>query len=192
MSAKIVDLLGINKEQNAVLLPIEKEQILKKLEEIPHDVSMEYVDAISLCINDLLILRSIISSSNNPHLVRHLVTDLNDNLLERLEAIVPHLQSNMCEKTIGELVNATWGIASPTLESKTKADELISAIKILNKNHDEKFEEFIDHARILKMFCHLLAMCRMGDEIANRTCDRLSMTKISDLNELLRLLEYAN
>lgn len=187
MSEKIVDLIEMNKDLDGKMLPIEKEMIIKSLGEIPHDIAKEYSDVFGAYIEDQLILKNIVSSSDRPHLVRHLVDGLNEIQLTRLSTIITHLTSDACEKKIKEIINATLGISIPTPESKMKASELVDLVKILNINHEEKAKELADIGRLIRTFCDLLVVCRMGDHVENYMRDRLSMIPESDLDWLLEI-----
>lgn len=187
MSEKIVDLIEMNKDLDGQMLPIEKEMIIKSLGEIPHDIAKEYSDAFGAYIEDQLILKNIVSSSDRPHLIRHLIDGLSENQLTRLSTIITHLTSDACEKKIMEIINATLGIIIPTPESKMKASELVDLVKILNINHEEKAKELADIGRLIRTFCDLLVVCRMGDHVESYMRDRLSMIPESDLDWLLEI-----
>jgi len=187
MSEKIVDLIETNKDLDGQILPIEKEMIIKSLGEIPHDIAEEYSDALGAYIEDQLLLKNIISSSDTPHLIRHLVDELSENQLIRLRTIITHLTSNACEKKITEIINATLGISIPTAESKMKASALVDLVKILNINHAEKAKELADIGRLIRTFCNLLATCRIGDHVESYMRDRLSMIPEDDLDWLLEI-----
>jgi len=164
MSGKIVDLIEMNKDIDGQTLPIEKEMIINSLGDIPHDIAKEYSDAFGAYIEDQLILKRIISSSDRSHIVKYLVDGLNENQLTRLNIIITHLASDACEEKIKEIINATLGISIPTAESKLKATELIALIKVLNINHEEKAKELADITRLMRIFCDLLVVCRMGGD----------------------------
>ena len=187
MSDKIVDLIEMNKELDGQTLPIEKEMIIKSLGEIPHDIAKEYSDAIGISIEDQLILKNIVSSSDRPHLIRHLVSGLSQSQLTRLSTIITHLKSDACEEKIKEIINATLGICLPTPESKEKASQLVDLVKHLNINHEEEAKEMADIARLVKIFCNLLVLCQMDDKVEACIRDRMSMIPESDLDWLIDL-----
>lgn len=187
MSEKIVNFIAANKDLDGQMLPIEKEMIIKSLGGIPHDIAKEYSDAFGAYIEDQLILKNIISSSDRSHLVRYLVDGLSETQLTRLSTIITHLTSDACEKKIKEIINATLGISLPTESSKMKASELVDLVKVLNINHEEKAKELADIGRLIRIFCDLLVVCRMGDHVETYMRDRLSMIPESDLEWLLEI-----
>ncbi|HEY4831573.1 MAG TPA: hypothetical protein VIH61_03335, partial [Waddliaceae bacterium] len=111
MTEKIVDLIKANKDADGEIFPIEKEMLIKSLLEIPHDISREYADILGICIDEQIVLKNIISSSDRPHLVKHLIDDLSEVLLGRLSNLIIQLKNNECEKMITEIVNATFGLS---------------------------------------------------------------------------------
>jgi len=184
---KIFNLLEENKNSGGKTLPVEKDQIVKDLLEIPHEVSEEYAVAFGSYIEEQVILRAIVSSSHRPHLVRHLIDSLNETQLIRLRTIVTHLKSDTFEQKIKEIIDAALGFCTPTPENKKKADELISMVKSSNLNIRKLAEDIADFTRLMRSFCYLLALCGMGDEIENNLRERLAMLPEPDLNWLLKI-----
>jgi hypothetical protein len=64
MSGKIFDLIGMNKDLDGRVLPIEKEMFIKNLGEIPHDIAEEYSNGMGAVIEEQLLLKNSISTVN--------------------------------------------------------------------------------------------------------------------------------
>ena len=116
-----------------------------------------------------------------------MVDGLSENQLARLHTIAIHLSGYACEKKIDEIINATLGVTIPTPESKIKATELVALVKMRNINHEEIATDLADIGRLIRIFCDLLVVCRMGDEIESYMSFRLSLLSESDLDWLLKI-----
>lgn len=187
MKEKIVDLIEMNKDVDGETLPIEKEMIIKSLGDIPHDIAKDYCDYFGAYIEEQLIIKNIISSSDRPYLIKHLIDKLSDSQLARLSTIVTHLASDECENKTKEIVNAALGISFPSETSKMKASELVSLVKALNINHEAMAKELAEIARLITTFCNLLVACRIGEHVEACIRDRLAMIPEDDLDWLLKI-----
>lgn len=185
MSEKIVDLIEANKDLDGQVFPVERDAIVKSLQNIPHDVALDYSEGLGAYIEDLLLLKNIVSSSDKPSITRHLVEGLNGIQLTRLSSIIPNLSIDACESANRELINATLGIKVPTPESKAKATELVSLVKAMSINYSRKAEELADIARLITLFCNLLLVCRFDETVVSRMTERLSMLPEDDLTLLI-------
>lgn len=107
---KIVDLLGVNKAAGELPLPLEVNAIVEQLNSIPKSSIEKYVDILSAATEQLVTLMNIIALSNKPNLVKKLINDLDDDLLECLQELVPHLKQKSAEWEESEIINASWGI----------------------------------------------------------------------------------
>lgn len=183
---KVTNLLDHAKENDEVL-PVEIDQIIQRLQQVPKDIADEYVSVLNEKVDEMLLWRNIASSIGTPRICRHLIEQLSPEYLERLRCIAISLASHDPISKIGELSEATFSCTVPTPETFEKSKNLIDDLKTLDvdfKKKSEKFAELSGHARTLSnIFCVL----NIGLEFGDLMIDRLSRMHETDLDRLIEI-----
>jgi hypothetical protein len=168
-------------------LPIDRELLLKKLNDIPEDVKTNYVKVISSLLNDLLLWKNILTENSN--VAKHILDGLDHSLLERFNTIVSNLILTDFQKSISNIVGETMNIENPTPESQEKAVALIDFIKSSNIDYDNAWKELVFTSRQL---CHLassILLLNMGKTFEGTLLDHLSRLPSSEFNGIFELCE---
>jgi len=158
---KIVNFLETQEE----VQPIERNILSDALNAIPKNVSLEYSEAMACYIEQQIILKNIICSSDKPHLVKHLIEGLDEYQLGRLRTIVTILAREDCEEQMNAIVQAFLDTVEPSQESFEKATALIRIIKGFNINYKEKAVEVAQFVE-KKLLTESCIFCRMQTQFA--------------------------
>lgn len=186
MNEKIVDLITANRDADGQTLPIEKEMFIKSLLEIPHDIAQEYADILGTCIDEQIVLKNIISSSNRPYLVKHLIDDLSEALLGRLCNLINQLKNHEREKMITEIVNATFGLSMVNPEKEKKAAELVSIVTSLDIDYENEAKSLAEISNYTGKLSSLMNVCK-SEERHDYIFWRLSVLPENELDWMLTI-----
>lgn len=182
MNEKILDFQKIKEE-----MPIDPETILKRLHSVPEDVMEEYITAVTKYVEDLFLLKTIVSSISSPHLCRHLIDGLNPTQLIKLNKISLGLAAEDPLKEINSLIEATFSLVVPTIESRNKANTLVNKLKSLDIDYDFKSKEFAALSRQTQLLSNICWMLGISREFGELMSERLSLVSEDDLDCLIEM-----
>ena len=183
MDDKIINFLKTSKEREQELPP-DQNSILKLLNEVPPDIAKEYSEVITNYIEELLILRGVISSIRKPHLCQYLTDNIDQNMLIKIRNITLDLSSKEPEEKIDEIIKNTFNIVIPSEETISKAAAFIKELKICN-DHDAESKRLAILSADLRLLADFFAILNMGQEFEQVIFNRLSQLTECDLDRLI-------
>lgn len=189
MENKIVNFLEKAKEVDDQVLPIERDSLLKQLQEIKPDIASEYVSGIETSFEEMMFMKNIISSADKPRISKQFIAGLDEDRFKTLEKIVLNLRVSSFEEKIKEIVEATLGYTVyPLPESIPKANELLNQLKGLSGNYETEAQKIADLARYFHMLANILIVMDMGEDLIEFLRNRLSKLPKEDLDRLGRIV----
>lgn len=182
-----INFLEIARQNGNETLPLEREKIISELSEIPDDVVQDYVWGTHLLIENMLTIKTIVAASKKPHLVKHLVDNLNDELLANLRDVILYLKCDKREEKIKEIVNASFGISMPSPEKEKMVSELLSFVRLLYVDHERESNVLAEIACYTRKLSALMGVC------TRKECSEHLRWRLSILseNELIWMLAIA-
>ncbi len=183
---KVLDFSNAYRKKHGEAPPIEgeflKESIVNRLTQIPPKLAREFAERINLSLEEQLVYRNIILSSENPTLVAHLIDVLSENQLKRLKEIIVNLVM-YTQKSMTNIANALLDVSGATPGSVFKAGRLFSLIE---KMPEKKVEDIKEAIRLLGVLATTLTVYRMED-LRLFVEDRLSRMSEEELDNLIAL-----
>jgi hypothetical protein len=191
---EIIDLIDKSKLIDDEVLPIEKEQLLKNIQAISNEISMDYVEGIDIGIEDALLWKNIILAKDHPLTCHNFIDGLNPELFERLQRIVSGLMVNNYVDKLKDIIEATFNITSTTLDERTKAEQLVTEAISLKIDFEEKAMELSKFSRQAKMLSDLFTLFSISrdEEYKRIAVDRLSYCSIENIDLLIDFCKYLN
>lgn len=187
MNEKIVDFLEISNIGEP--FPIEKDFILKKLQEIPDDFHSEYIQSVGDYLDDLALFKNIVISREKSNLCQHLIDNLNETQLQKLNRIVLSLSIKDPIANIEEINAATFNQMTPSHEITFKAKNIVSKIRSLPVNFKAKAEELAVFSRQVKLLSNIFCVLNLGREHDDFITEQLSIILEEDLDAVLMMID---
>lgn len=188
MTDKITDFLETIKETGGQMLPVEKETMQKNLQEVPDEIMSEYIQAVEAYIEDLLVCKNVVTAINSPNLYNHLLKDLDQTQLAKLNNISLHLASKDPFERIREIRELTFGIVVPTQESFDKSVVLIALIKSLDVDYDAEAKRLATTSRDLRFLADIFGVLNLGKQFESIAPNRLAELSEDDLDRLKEIV----
>src|SRR5690349_24996473 len=92
-------------------LPIDRDSLCRKLQDIPEEIKTSYVKGISFLIDELLIWKNILTGNSSA--ANHILEGLDHSYLERFNTIVSNLIFADSKKSISNILEATMDMEMP-------------------------------------------------------------------------------
>jgi len=168
-------------------LPIDKELLFQKLQEIPEDIKTGYAKAGDSLIEEILLWKNIFTG--NSSIAKHLIDNLDLSQLERLNTILLNLISADVQKNISKIMQATYDLTGPTPESEKKAIELINLIKSSDFDCNKAWKELVLNSRQLCLLATSILVINMGKQFEYNLLEQLSRMPASEFDGIIELCE---
>jgi hypothetical protein len=164
--------------------PVDRGLIIKHLQQVPNHIMSEYLGVVDNYLEDIAVIRNVISSIDRPHSFRYFLDGLTQNQLNNLNSIALILASVEPEKHIRELLKLSFGISNPTPESFLKSLKLIDQLKALDKAEAEKL---VWLSKFMGMISDIIITLRLGEDFESLALCPLSTLIESDIDKLIEI-----
>jgi len=163
---------------------IDRDALVEKLQQIPPDVLEVYLYGITTNVDDTLVLKNIISFAYDPKISKHMIDDLNDTLLQRLNLIVEGLAAEDTLSKIREIRLASLNEIDPTDENYRKAIDLLYRVSQFG------IADFEFTSRCLKLLAEVVTLYELGqnNEFLNFLILRVAQMPTADIDGMILLL----
>jgi hypothetical protein len=165
----------------------DRDSLLKLLQEIPNNIISEYVIEVFKYLDELVLFNNIFSSIDSPNLCRYHLDKLNQDQLDKIGKLATCLASNDVLNQIQKILSIGLRVEMPTAETKTKANELITCIKIANINHKKAALELIQLSISLKLLSELFLIFGTFEISEGCLFERIAKLNDADIDALIEL-----
>lgn len=162
--------------------------IIKHLNKVPTDISVEYVKSIDMYVESLLKHRSLITLKENETILRYVLSGMNQEQLDKFGQLVMYLCAKDPVAEVEKILKLVFEVEVPTPEVKQKAADLIE--RILSSDHDlkSKYTEIMTYSEHLRTLGQSMIMLSFGKEFRGVAMESLYIQE----NVLDALVEIAN
>ena len=189
MNDKVTNFLEATKEIDDPVLPIEKDAILKLLQNVPEDIFDSYLEVFENHIENLLVVKNVLAARNHLSTFDRLTEGVTPKQFNRLNRIALNLAVDEPLEKINELVEATVGLVIPSEESCCKAVTLLEQIKAFGIDYKDKSRELALLSAGIRLMAETLAVLNLGSIYEHIMIDRLSQIPEEEFE---RLIEISN
>jgi hypothetical protein len=187
MSEKTISFIEAFKSQQAEILPIEKEEIIKNLDSIPEEIQQDYIQILGRSAEEILTFRNIISLSKMPKARSYLIDSLDECMLSRLASIAKCMASRDVLNKINELLENTFGYSVQSEESIARGKDMLLLIKKFKGNYKSKGIELASRAKKLIKLADFFQIMNLGEQFHSIIVDCVSEFQESEFNEIFSL-----
>ncbi len=169
-------------------LPLTREQVAAKIKEIEDDTAELYGSIVRASVDQTLALVHAIGAKNQPRLLQHIVGEMDNDILTRLEKIAIALSCEEVE-SVSEIFNQSYGFQPPSAETIAQATEFLKKIVSLDDDPEAKAHQLAAHARDIYFLASAIAIANLGENYRLATFDRICQLPLGDIQKMIKLFD---